>query len=111
VTPASGRRPRFLRTVTRDHKKFPLVFAENCSYGMRRDLWGMKPLAICVTVAAVPTVSIIGVVHPARREIAATAAAVDIALLLGWVFMFTPTWVRLPAEAYAERVLEACDKL
>ena len=35
-----------LRERTRDRKKFPLVFEENCSYGFRRNLWGMKPLGI-----------------------------------------------------------------
>jgi len=31
---------RVLRDRTRDRKKYELVFAENCSYGFRRNLWG-----------------------------------------------------------------------
>jgi hypothetical protein len=101
----------FLRGVTRDQKKFPLLFAENCGYGMRRNLWAMKPVGIGISLTGLLVVAIIGVVDPARQEIAAAAAVVDIALLLGWLFIFTPAWVRVPADAYAERLLEACDKL
>ena len=29
---------------TRDKTRFRLLFEENCNYGFRRNLWGMKPL-------------------------------------------------------------------
>ena len=31
---------------TRDSEEFPLLFKENVSYGFRRNLWGLKPLAL-----------------------------------------------------------------
>lgn len=68
-------------------------------------------VGIIIAIAGLLTVVIVGVVHPARREIAATAAVVDIFLLFGWLFMFTPDWIRVPADAYAERLLEVCEKL
>lgn len=40
----------FLRGVTRDKDKFSLVFEENCNYGFRRNLWGMKRIGIITTV-------------------------------------------------------------
>jgi hypothetical protein len=100
-----------LRGATRDQKKFPLVFNENCSYGMRRNLWGVKPLGIGIAVIGLLVVGVVAAVDPARREIASVAGALDFVLLLGWVLVFTPDWVRVPAEAYAERLLEATEKL
>ena len=35
-----------IRETTRDKNKFPLVFDELCSYGFRRNLWGMRPIGI-----------------------------------------------------------------
>ena len=37
-----------LRGRTRDRKKFPLVFEENCNYGFRRNLLGLKPLGLFI---------------------------------------------------------------
>lgn len=36
---------------------------------------------------------------------------IDLLLLLGWVFIFTPEWIRGPAEAYAVRLLEVSETL
>lgn len=100
-----------LRERTRDEKKFSLVAAENRNYGFRRNLWGMKPVAIGICVTGLVVVSVIAFIDRSRLEIALVAAALDSALCLGWFFMFTPAWVRVPAEAYAERLLEASEKL
>ena len=32
----------WLRSKTRNPRDFPLVFEENCNYGFRRNLWGMR---------------------------------------------------------------------
>lgn len=106
----------FLRDNTRDRKQFDLIFKENCSYGFRRNLWGMKAvgstLALLglVAVAVIPLVDSLARVGP-RLEIIAVVGAVNLALLFGWLFVITPAWVRIPAEAYAERLLEACERL
>ena len=39
------------------------------------------------------------------------AAVVTLILLLLWLFRFTSDWVRVPADAYAERLAEAIDSL
>jgi len=36
---------------------------------------------------------------------------VNLALMLCWAAWVTPSWVRIPAQAYAERLLEACNQL
>jgi hypothetical protein len=100
-----------LRGATRDQKKFPLIFSENCSYGMRRNLWGMKPLGIGIAVIGLLVVVVVALLDLGRRETALVAGGLDVVLLVGWIFAFTPSWVRVPAEAYAERLLEASEKL
>jgi hypothetical protein len=43
----------WLRQSTRDTKKFPLLFSENVTYGFRRNLFGVKWLALAVNLAVV----------------------------------------------------------
>lgn len=105
----------FLRDRTRDREQFHLVFEENCNYGFRRNLWGMKPLGVTLTLLALAAIAAIPVVDAgahlsARLSTVAVAAVADLVLLLGWLFVFTPRWVKVAAEAYAERLLEACER-
>src|SRR2546426_4811456 len=80
----------FLRDKTRDQKKFPLVFEENCNYGLRRNLWGMKPIGIAIATLGIAAVGVILLIDPtvrsgSRAGVAALAAAVNVLLLLGWI--------------------------
>lgn len=43
----------WLRTNTRDAKKFPILFNENCAYGFRRNLLGVKWPALALNVLVV----------------------------------------------------------
>ncbi|MFH2050931.1 MAG: hypothetical protein ABIK96_00505 [bacterium] len=103
---------RQLRNLTRDHSAFPLVFDENCSYGFRRNLWGMKPFGLALTILAI---LVTGVVGWRSAQLAATSVIVSMALNLVlvciWVLCVTRGWVRTAADAYAERLLEASDTL
>jgi hypothetical protein len=45
----------WLRTQTRDRKKFPILFDENCSYGFRRNLLGVKGAALALNLLVVVT--------------------------------------------------------
>ena len=42
----------WLLTQTRDTKRFSILFRENISFGFRRNLWGLKPVGIAVTLMA-----------------------------------------------------------
>ena len=41
-----------LRGRTYDTKKFGLLFAENCGYGFRRNLWAMRPVGLLLAVGS-----------------------------------------------------------
>ncbi len=105
-----------LRDRTRDRKQFDLIFAENCSYGFRRNLWGMRPIGVTLALLGLVTVAVIPWIDPSARANprlgpVAVVEAVNVLLLLGWLFVINAAWVRIPAEAYAERLLEACERL
>ena len=105
----------FLREATRDHEKYRLVYAENVNYGFRRNLWGMKPVGIAVAIlgvigAGVPVVRALNA-DGAVPTVAIAAMVLNAVLLLLWLFWITPSWVRVAAEAYAQRLLESCGTL
>ena len=106
----------FLRGKTRDKEKFSLVFEENCNYGFRRNLWGMKPIGIAMSVLGVLLAGGVIVANflflkSSIPPLAIMCGIVNLLLLILWVFLFTPTWVKIAADAYAERLLEFCENL
>jgi len=105
-----------LRGKTRDKKKFPLVFEENCNYGFRRNLWGMKPIGVAISVlgfllAGGVIVAKFWFLKSSIPPLAIMCGIVNFLLLILWIFLFTPAWVKVPADAYAERLLESCENL
>lgn len=102
----------FLREKTRDKKRFNLVFEENCNYGFRRNLWGMRPLGISIAIVGLAAVVALFILKKGLVPALAIACGIgNLLLLLGWILWFTPSWVRIPAEAYSERLLESCETL
>jgi len=105
-----------LRDRTRDRKQYPLVFAENTSYGFRRNLWGMQPLGISLTILGLAAVALLPGLDPSARATprigtVVVTGGINALLLIGWVFIIRPKWVQTVAEAYAERLLEASERL
>ena|ERR1700722_16647760 len=106
---------KFLLEATRDETKFPLLLKENISYGFRRNLWGMKPAAILICLFALAA-SLIPVCQAIFNNtpvalLPLSMAITTVFLLVLWVLRVTPAWVRVAAEAYALRLLAACDQL
>jgi hypothetical protein len=99
---------RYLRDSTRDKEKFPRVFDELVNYGFRRNLWGLKPLGL--VLAALASVAAVGAVcwHHGQdhQPLAGASAAITVLMLVAWVFWINPGWVRITAQAYAERLIE-----
>lgn len=98
-----------LRSLTRDHERFPLVFAENVSYGFRRNLLGVKPFGVAaclITLAGSPAVLILREDDiESGLAVVALPSVVAIALLATWTLLVRPDWVRPVAERYAEQLL------
>jgi hypothetical protein len=104
-----------MRERTRDRKSFNLLFSENADYGFRRNLFGLRAWGIGVAVLTLGASVVLGLLSDGSgkdRLLAAGIPGVAAALALGlFVFVITPAWVRVPAEAYAERLLGALEQL
>lgn len=106
----------FLRGKTRDKEKFSLVFEENCNYSFRRNLWGMKPIGIITSVFGILGAGGVVVINfwflkSSIPPLAIFCSLGSLLFLILWLFLFTPSWVKVAADAYAERLLESCVNL
>lgn len=102
----------FLREKTRDAAEFPLVFAENVSYGFRRNLWAMKTTGVVLsTGCSLALCARLLAVAPESRAPLWIALAACASLLALWMVRIRESWVRDAANAYAERLLGAVEKL
>lgn len=103
----------FLREKTRDRSRFPLIAHENMNYGFRRNLWGMKPVGIVLSIAGL-IASIVGTIWFSTTSVSPISIAailVNASMVAAWFLRITPGWVKTPAFAYAERLLASCDTL
>lgn len=105
---------KLLINKTRDQKKFPLVYKENVQYGYCRNLFAMKPtgLAVALIACALSCLSGYRHFHSENPLLAPWAcSAICAAFILWWLFVVKAEWVRIPAFAYAERLLESIENL
>ena len=110
----------WLLEQTRDHGRFELLFRENTSYGFRRNLAGLKTMALAMDAMAC-TLVVGFAVASWTGEFATTGRNlkpewwVSLAVTAGhsWYFVVhvRGPWVLLAAENYAKRLLAACDLL
>lgn len=112
---------RWLIEHTRDTRRFPLIFAENVSYGYRRNALGLKPIALTVCLLSVMWVLISqqvltphGIDRTAITRITQGgrfSLAISLVMSVVWIFFFTKKTVRTAAFAYADMLLRACSAL
>lgn len=105
-----------LRERTRDSNSFPLVAAENAGYGFRRNMYGLRPLAIGLAVgaAALAFGSVLYELvagHGARTLPVGAMLLADLLALAAWIWVVKPEWVRVQAFAYARALLGAAESL
>ncbi|MGB0744667.1 MAG: hypothetical protein ACPGSB_09080, partial [Opitutales bacterium] len=110
-----------LISTRRDRKKYPLIFTENCNYGFWRNLIGLKPIGILLTIlgialSGIPTyLKIIqeweGFVSGDLSAIGLSVFAliVNLLMLIFWVFFARKACVKHAADAYAARLLESLE--
>ena len=111
---------RWLLGQTRDRERFGLLFTENMNYGFRRNLLGLKPIALGVDGLAV-SLLIAMAVDSWTGKIAGTVQALSpewwasVVITAGHTLLLVTyiraDWVRMAAETYAHQLLAACDSL
>lgn len=105
---------KWLREATRDPKKFHLVLADNINYGFRRNLFGIRPLAISLCLLAFTSLEIYawfvmdGYVTRLFDHFFIAESVLIIAVLM-WGFVVTDSFVKTTAFSYATTLLSACD--
>lgn len=108
---------KYLITNTRDTKKYSLVFKELINYGFRRNLWGLKSFSIflilaCITANFGYNFSVNESFNPLDYSLGFKVSEIILlCVMLVWIFIINRTWVKIPAFAYAERLLETIDNL
>ena len=108
---------RKLIAATRDRDRFPLIYKENVSYGFRRNLWGLRPLGLILSIGGAVIclvrwlLSADPVAPPSQNIDWFLACGACLVMASLWVFWIKRSWVRIPAEAYAERLFESGELL
>jgi hypothetical protein len=78
-------------------------------------VWGLRPWGITISaLAAVLAGSVAYVRYRSTGTLGEElvgAAALALVFLLLWAFRFTADWVRIPADAYAERLAETVESM
>lgn len=92
----------FLRTLSRDHTTYNLLYHENIQYGFCRNLYALKTPAILFNCFLLPYLIFVS------GSFISWAVVVDISLIILWVFLITEKKVKFAAENYATRLLEIC---
>ena len=99
-----------LRHRTRDSKRFYLVFTGLTEYGFRRNLLGLKPVGLLLTILSFVVCLVMMFVSwdPAKPSVLDIAAGfLNIVLLINWLLGVTENSVKLTADRYARFLLEA----
>ena len=105
---------KWLREATRDSKKFALIFAENTNYGFRRNLLGVRPLAIVLCLLTLLATALHAWMGGAENLSALSgqswaSAAVACVGIVVWGGVVNAEFVKTTAFAYATALLAACD--
>ncbi|CCB65517.1 hypothetical protein [Hyphomicrobium sp. MC1] len=102
----------WLLNHTRPTAKQSLLFDENIAYGFYRNLYGIKPLAIGIVIAAATTHVALMVIAPLDATSLRTGALVAgllVALLALWLFFVSGSVVTDASLAYAEKLFSQCE--
>lgn len=108
---------KFMISNTRDTTKYSLLYKENVNYGFRRNLWGLKPIAISLILVSI--LIVVGFNHfecGIKNFIewpidAKTVLGVLFFMLLVWLMIVNKDWIKRVGFSYAERLFELTEKI
>jgi hypothetical protein len=93
--------------------KYPLVFEENCNYGFRRNMYGLKPIGIAVSAITAIALGLQLYMKFSSHEpvpvVSLGMEGVNVIMLLVWLLWVTQWTVKRGANLYAERLFETLD--
>jgi len=108
---------KYLISKTRDTKQFSLLFKENISYGFRRNLWGLKNISLVfISLILIGNYGFqvfnYGMSNFQNYPIQFFISELLLIILtLIWLFWINSDWIKIPAFAYGERLLESIEKI
>ncbi|PSH62222.1 hypothetical protein [Phyllobacterium sophorae] len=106
----------WLRDHTRDTKKFKLLYEELLTYGFRRNLLGLKPVALCLN-AIVAILCLAAIVSPVELPIHQSIerlTVVIVAVVLHSAYMIFAVGkqaVREASRSYGVQLIASCETL
>jgi hypothetical protein len=101
---------RLLINERRDKTKYPLIFRENVNYGFCRNLFALRGIGIVTAIIGIVASAACGLYTSSKvQALPWGCCMINFLILIAWVFIVTRSWVKPPALAYAERLLESCD--
>lgn len=99
---------------TRAAAKTSLLLEENIAYGFRRNLLGLKPIALAILAVAMGANGYFAyAAHQSGQPLmpGVVVGATLVGLLAAWLHLVTDSFVRDASDAYARRLLAMCDRL
>lgn len=97
---------------TRPNAKQSLLFDENIAYGFHRNLYGVKPLAITIIIAATvahASLIAVGPLDATTLRTGGLVAAVLVTLAALWCFLVSQSAVTDASLAYAQKLFSQCE--
>lgn len=108
----------WLRDQTRDHRAFPILFGENITYGFRRNLLGLKPVALIINTLVLSLSIFIILYHPSYfsklPDLEEKLLVVIVAVVLHSSFMLfavSRDGVREASRIYGKQLILSCETL
>jgi len=106
---------RIMIQKTRNHKKYPLLFNELCSYGFWRNLWGLKPWGILLATPCfiIVALSILSNWHNGKDLVSYNpiiCETLNLFIIFFWITL-NDNKIKVPAFAYALRLFEATEAI
>ena len=90
----------------RGEEAAPLLHAENVEYNFRRNLLGVRPAGVTVSVLSA-LASVAALIFMSRTPQAAAAIAFGVLSVCGWIVLVRERFVRQAAITYSDRLYEA----